>query len=129
MIAGKVNRDMEACIVVEAMNVDGQFQSIETVLDTGFSGFLTLPTDLIRRLELEPEGVRLAQLANGEIARMDSWLCTVIWHGRPHSIQVLQADGEPLPGMRMLRGSRVIVDALEGGDVIVEELPLSRVGV
>jgi predicted aspartyl protease len=43
----------------------GQEQEIDTVIDTGFNGFLTLPPALVRQLNLPHLGQTRALLANG----------------------------------------------------------------
>ena len=123
MIRGKVNQALEARFTVEFMDGGGQIHAVEVVLDTGFTGALTLPPDLIRPLGLTLVGGRIASLANGELVRLNSWRGTVLWHGRPRRILVLQSDGVPLLGMSLLRGSRVTLDVLDAGDVVIEELP------
>ena len=92
------------------------------VLDTGFTGYLTLPADSIRLLGLQPVGQRTFELANGELSEFEVYLGSVSWHGRPTDVLVLQSDGVPLLGMTLLWGSRITVDALIGGAVEVEEL-------
>ena len=106
------------------MDNDGQFQSIEAIVDTGFNESLTLPTGVIERLGLPPDGPRDAFLANGDPVTLNGWRGTILWQGRRNSILILQADGEPLLGMRLLYGHRVSVDVLEGGEVTIDELPL-----
>jgi hypothetical protein len=36
-------------------------------------------------------------------------------------VAVIAAEGQPLIGMALLRGSRLILDAEPGGEVLVEE--------
>ena len=122
MIKGRVSLNLQPRVVVEVMGIDGQFQPIETVLDTGFNYDLTLSMDVIRRLGLISGGTRDAFLANGEEVSLNGWRGTVLWQGQPRHILVLQADGEPLLGMGLLLGSRVTMDALPGGDVTIDEL-------
>ena len=92
------------------------------VLDTGFTGYLTLPADSIRLLGLAPVGQRTFELANGELSEFRVYLGSVSWHGRPSDVLILQSDGVPLLGMTLLWGSRVTVNALTGGAVAIEEL-------
>ena len=122
MIRGRVSRNLQPRVVVEVMGSRGQFQSIEAVMDTGFNHDLTLPSEVIRHLRLTTEGGWEAFLANGEEVTLNGWRGIALWHGQPRRILVLQADGEPLPGMGLLLGSRVTMDALPGGDVTIDEL-------
>ncbi len=36
-------------------------------------------------------------------------------------VAVIAAEGQPLVGMALLRGSRLTVDAVPGGEVLIEE--------
>lgn len=61
-------------------------------------------------------------LGNGELAQLDAFEGVVHWHGREIELKVLETDGNPLIGMKLLEGSRLIIDVLDGGDVTVEEI-------
>nr|MBC8228759.1 clan AA aspartic protease [bacterium] len=51
------------------------------------------------------------------------YLAKVLWHNQEREVLVLQADGGPLVGMSLLYGSRVTLDVVDGGDVIIDILP------
>jgi predicted aspartyl protease len=51
MMQGYVNKNCEATILVVVRN-DDKIKSINAVVDTGFTGFLSLPNDIITALEL-----------------------------------------------------------------------------
>lgn len=52
MMYGFVNQRCEATLSLVVSNSSGQRQVIDTVIDTGFDGFLSLPSEIIVRLEL-----------------------------------------------------------------------------
>ena len=52
-----------------------------------------------------------------------TYRCTVLWYGQLRSIQVVEANSEPLLGMELLLGSRVTLDVRDGGPVIINALP------
>ena len=108
------------------MDGEGRPRSVEVVLDTGFTGYLTLPPESIRQLGLPSVGQRTFELANGELFEFQVYLGSVSWHGRPSDVLVLQSDSVPLPGMTLLWGSRVTMDALNDGEVTIEELRPAR---
>ena len=91
-------------------------------MDTGFSGYLTLPRDSIRELELHSAGQRTFELANGEPFEFNTYLATVSWHDRLRLVTVLESDSVPLLGTSLLWGNRVTLDVLEDGDVTIDEL-------
>jgi predicted aspartyl protease len=52
MMQGVVNLRREATLTVVVGNSNRQLQAIDTVIDTGFSGFLSLPSTIITTLNL-----------------------------------------------------------------------------
>ena len=113
-------------VAVDIMDGKGRPRSMEVVLDTGFTGYLTLPPESIRQLGLPSVGQRTFELANGELFEFQVYLGSVSWHGRPSDVLVLQSDSVPLLGMTLLWGSRVTMDALNDGEVTIEELRPAR---
>ena len=121
--------DAEAEIVLLqpriAISVAGSsraFQTQEAIVDTGFTGWLTLPEQSVRELGLTYYGQRRVILANEEQIASEIYSALTLWHGQPRPVLVYQIEGTPLIGMAMLSGSRLIVDAWEGGDVVIEEI-------
>ena len=125
MIRGTVTGEQQALVSVDIVDSNGLLQPIEVILDTGFTGYLTLPTDSIQELGLPSVGRRTFELANGELFEFEAFLAAVSWHGRLRDALVLQSNSAPLLGMTLLWGSRVTVDALADGQVTIEELQLS----
>lgn len=122
MITGRVTADREAIIRIEVAGPSEQFEPVEAVIDTGYNGDLTLPDGVISALRLPFGGHRRGTLANGSGLLLDVYLATVIWHGKRRDVLISQADCAPLVGMSLLRGSRLTMDAVDGGDVVIEEL-------
>ncbi|MCY4530404.1 MAG: hypothetical protein OXD46_15415 [Chloroflexi bacterium] len=125
MIKGTVTGDQQALVSVDLVDSNGLLQPIEVILDTGFTGYLTLPTDSIQELGLPSVGRRTFELANGGLFEFEAFLAAESWHGRLRDAIVLQSNSAPLLGMTPLWGSRVTVDALADGQVTIEELQLS----
>lgn len=97
-------------------------ERFEAVIDTGFTGHLTLPPGEVLRLGLTPLGSRYVTLADGSEAPLDVFRATVVWDGRRRNVRVFAADGGPLVGMALLSGSRLTVDVVPGGDLVIEAL-------
>ena len=116
-MTGRVNGDLQAWLTVEIVTPSGQPRPIEVALDTGFNGQIALPAITIQRLELSEESSRLAITATGDRVRLTTYYSTMMWHGEPRFIEVVEADSEPLLGMELLLGNRVTLDVLEGGPV------------
>jgi clan AA aspartic protease len=122
MIKGQVaNQEMR--LEIELVGPLLAAQRSEAVIDTGFNGELTLPSSIVSALQLPSAGNRLGKLADGSVIRLDMYLVTVAWHGRQTDVVASEATGVPLVGMSLLRGSRLTADIIDGGDVLIEELP------
>jgi len=52
MITGSMNAYREATIRFTVLDTQGQAQEIEAIIDTGFTGFLTLPPSVVTTLGL-----------------------------------------------------------------------------
>lgn len=122
MMQGYVNDNYEAVISVVVKN-DARFKSISAVIDTGFTGFLSLPSAIIVELNLSWSYRDRATLGDGSETLFDIYEASVIWDGQYRGIEINAAETEPLLGMRMLRGYRLQVDTVEGGLVTIQPLP------
>lgn len=56
MMQGRVDQNCEATIRLVVGNLNSQRQVIDAVIDTGFTGFLTLPLTIITSLDLRLYG-------------------------------------------------------------------------
>ena len=91
-------------------------------LDTGFSGFLTLPSDIIAALDLTWKGRDIATLGDGTSCIFEVYIATVIWDGADRLIDINESETVPLIGMRLLRGYDLRIQTIEGGLVTIEAL-------
>ena len=96
-------------------NADAFHRDLVFTVDTGFTGWLTLPASIIRDLDLQYRGTRPYLTARDEVSRADLYLAFVA------SVPVIahQLDAEPLLGVAMMNECRLTVDFWEGGDVTV----------
>jgi clan AA aspartic protease len=122
MIQGIVSPRCEATLPLVVGNTNGQRQLVDTVIDTGFNGFLTLPSSAIAALELPWNASEIVTLGNGSETLFDLYAAIVIWDGQYCEIDVAESETEPLIGMALLYGYRLQVDAIEGGIVKIEAL-------
>ena len=120
MVEGVVNSRLEAVISLSLSGPLGSNREVEAVVDTGFSEFLILPTELARELSLAFGGVTLMILADGEKQYFEYYNVTVMWDGRPRTVRAHVADGTPLVGMALLHGHSLHVEVVEGGRVTIE---------
>jgi clan AA aspartic protease len=122
MIYGVVNLRREATLPLVVSNSNGQRQVIDTVIDTGFSGFLSLPSAIVTTLDLPWSASDIVTLGDGSETLFDLYTATVIWNGQYREIYIAESETEPLLGMALLYGYRLQVDTIEGGSVKIEAL-------
>ena len=121
MIRGRINERLEPLVEVSILDDHDIAHSFEFILDTGFSGHLTLPSDVIDRLGLSYSGQRAVAVADGFIHNVDVFTVRVLWHEGWRPVFVIRLDSFPLLGMRSLLGCRLSMNVYAGGRVVVEE--------
>ncbi len=90
-IVGVVTTRREAILSVSVLGADERRTDIEAVMDTGFTGDLTLPDRVIEELSLPSRGVREVVLADGSTVAMEIYRARVVWDGavRVKSVDVV----------------------------------------
>ena len=99
------------------------FRPLEAIVDTAFTGWLTLPPATIQELGLTHYGQREALLASNAVSEFEIYGVLVSWLGAVRPVLVHQSEGRPLIGMALLSGCRLTVDAWDGGPVVIAERP------
>ena len=120
MIQGVVNASYEAVVTLPLQDPEGRTQDIEAVVDTGYSGFLTLPPVLIDDLGLPFAYMGQAFLANDAEVDFDVHYVTVLWDGQPRDIEADATGSTPLVGMLLLDGHSLTIEVENGGHVVIE---------
>jgi clan AA aspartic protease len=121
MMQGLVNQSCEAILPIVVKN-NATTQLVDAVVDTGFSGFLTLPSGIILALGLSWEGRDIATLGDGTSCTFDVYVADVIWDGQYREVYINESETVPLIGMRLLRGYDLRIQAIESGSVTIEAL-------
>lgn len=120
MITGVVNERLEAVVSLEVRGPDGDARMIDAVIDTGYSGYLTLPGQVITTLGLPFMTTGRAALADGSTVRFSVYEAAALWDGQTRLLEVDEADTAPLLGMAMLEYHDLHVQVADGGRVTVE---------
>ncbi len=92
MIEGTVNENFEATVRLTLRGVVREGREIEAIIDTSFTGYLALPTSLIRRHNLSWKGRGQALIADGSLYVFDEYIGTVLWNGQDRTVEVAAAD-------------------------------------
>jgi clan AA aspartic protease len=122
MITGVVNAEFEPIISLSIRRSDGKFFTQDAIVDTGFNGWLSLPSDLITELNLQWKRRGRAILGDGSECVFNIYEAVLVWDGNLLRIPVDEADSEPLVGMSLMEGYQLIVQVFEGGRVELSKL-------
>jgi clan AA aspartic protease len=122
MIIGNVNIRREAVVQLAVFGESQQRQGIKAIIDTGYTGFLTLPSTIITTLGLtwymQQEGI----LGDGSFCMFDVYEASVIWDGQVRTIEINESEADPLVGMSLLEGYELKIQAIAGGLVTITAL-------
>lgn len=120
MIEGVVNAAYEPVITLALQGPSGQSREVEAVVDTGFNGFLTLPTALVSELGLPFVSIGRATLADGTEIAYEVYGVAVLWDDQPRDIEADAADTTPLVGMMLLDEHDLSIRVRDGGRVVIQ---------
>lgn len=123
MIQGVANSRNEAVIRLRLRGSDGGETSVDAIIDTGFSASLTLPPRMVDDLDLVRESSSAAILADGSVREFDICAAEVFWDGQWRQVVVSAVGTQPLLGMRLLAGHKLMVNVVPDGTVEIAPLP------
>jgi clan AA aspartic protease len=123
MILGVVSASLEARVPLFLEDVSGQTHRLEAVLDTGFSGFLSLSPALISMLGWTWLRFVRMILGDGTEQTFHVFNASIIWDGQSRLVRAYAIDGEPLIGMKLLAGHDVHIRVNDGGLVRIDTIP------
>ena len=96
--------------------------TVEAIVDTGFSDYLTLPPSVIEVLQLPYLQTSYGGLADGSTKALDLHDAIVEWEGGRRRVPVYATCGQPLLGMGMLYGHQLTLSIVDGGDLMIMPL-------
>ncbi len=114
-----MNDAYEAVISLTVQDPSGQATEVDAVIDTGFTGFLSLPSALAAELGLPFLTNESAMLADGSLVSFNVHDATTLWDGQPRRVYAHISDATPLVGMRMLEEHDLSILVRDGGRVVI----------
>jgi len=123
VLTGRVNSKLEAVVSLWIGGPEGRSLKTDAIVDTGFSGALSVSREVVTSLGLLPFGRMLGTLADGHERYFPVYTAIISWQGEPHLIYVnVVEESEPLLGMGMLHGCELAMQIIEGGEVSIRTM-------
>ena len=120
---GVVTASLKPTLQVVVIGSGGQLRAIEATVDTGFTGFLTLPPGLIALLGLVLLGQHQGLLADGSVSRFNVYRGEILWDGLRRTVNIDEMDHDPLLGTALLQDHEIRIRMVPGGMVEVVMIP------
>ncbi len=122
-MTGIVNFKGESILRLVVGDHETQRVVVDSVVDTGYTGFLTLPPATIVTLDLKWRGIKDVVLGDGCTQRFDVYSARIIWNGKFRPInKVNEADTDSLVGLGLLYGYQMYIQIKDGGSVKIRSL-------
>jgi predicted aspartyl protease len=122
VVTGQVTAELEAKLTLRIRSETRTEITLSTIVDTGFSGFLTLPSAIIIGLQMQRQGFTHIRLGNGQHIGVNLYEGQVWWNDGWRPITIQESEGDPLLGMELLRNHDLFVKVIVGGEVTVEDM-------
>jgi clan AA aspartic protease len=123
VIVGIVNARLEATLQLQIEDSSGHLHTIEVVVDTGFTGDLTLRAGEIAALGLPQLGELPTVLADGTVLTTDIHDAILHWDDVPIQVGIQAVETQPLLGTRLLRGHELKAQFVPGGAITIVPFP------
>jgi clan AA aspartic protease len=122
MIVGQVNSEREAIVELVVIGNNNLAKTIHAVIDTGYTGFLTLSPALTLELQLTWYMQQQGMLGDGSVRLFNVYEASIIWDGQERAIEVNEADADCLVGMGLMEGYELVIRNVPGGVVTLSSL-------
>ena len=119
MITGDVSADREAIIRIIVRTGQGEELEVELIVDTGYTGWVSLPSPLISQLGLPWRRRGRGLLADGSETIFDIYEAAIIWESQLRRVWVDEINAAPLAGMALLDGHELTIQVWTGGNVTI----------
>jgi clan AA aspartic protease len=119
MISGAVSTEREAMVGLTVHSNSGLERELLFLVDTGFNGWISLPSDTIRELGLRWRRSGRAELGDGSELIFDTYEGSIQWGDHGCRVWVDEIDATPLIGMALLDGCELNIEAWPQGRVAI----------
>ncbi len=122
MMSGYVNDSREAILQIALVGDSKRLKSVRAIIDTGFTGDLTVPKSVIDELGFTIRGFQEVILADGSRQYFEMCVGSIIWNGQMRQVEINAAETDSLVGMGLLEDYKLEIEGRPGGDVRITPL-------
>jgi clan AA aspartic protease len=122
MMFGVVSDNCETIVKVTVGRADAPKVTVDALIDTGFTSFLSLPISTIESLGLPWHFSDIGTLGDGSEVIFEIYTGHIIWDGQIQVVDVVASEAMPLVGMGLLYGFKFQVEVVEGGIITIEAI-------
>lgn len=115
-------RDSAPRVALTLFDASGTAHTLDCIVDTGFAGQLKLPPYWTGSLRLPKLGRDRFRLADGTAEEYELYVARGLWDDVERFFEVVEMVGDPLIGVDILRGFRLLAEMTEEGVVLIEAL-------
>jgi clan AA aspartic protease len=122
MIRGSISADLVPRVPLKFLSESGHSRDVQAVLDSGFNSELTVPRRLVNEFGMKPLGNVRMLLGDGSEHLCPTFEAVIEWDGLPTVVIAEVCDLDPMIGMKLLSGSRVVMVVEPGGEMTIEQI-------
>jgi clan AA aspartic protease len=119
VILGETSDGLEILVTLTVIDRHGGPHELPAILDTGFTGHLTLPPEIIEALALPEDSSSTVTLGDGSERSLQKYAATILWEQQERPVTAYRAEGLPLIGMRLLKGMVAVLHISDGGPAML----------
>jgi clan AA aspartic protease len=121
LIAGRVE-NRQALIPIVYRGSGQPDVSLEHVVDTGFTGELTLPPEAVKAMGFEFPYDEEIKLANDSREQVPVHVATIVWDGHEATTRVFAMGRRPLLGTALMDAKELVVQFADRGLVTLDDI-------
>lgn len=122
MIRGTVNHRNEAVVPLRLRGPSGIEIDIDVVIDTAFTGLMTLPSAIISALNLTFRTYMATILGDGTTLQLNVYDVELEWDGVWISARASEIGKSALIGTELLAGHDLFIEFVSGGVVDITKI-------
>ncbi len=122
-IEGRCNTALELILELHVINDQQQAILVDAVIDTGFSGAVSVPKAVVDQLNLVFARRVVGNLADGSTTLVELYFARLLCGERLVDTEIAAAGTQALIGVQFLAGQRLTADFVLDGSVKLVPIP------